>query len=376
MKGRMTLVGTYGGKMVTSRDNKVLFQGSGPIDGPYEVGSSTRSELGGFTAPLLLVNILSKYWGIRHRCEFQWLTDSKAAISKVKIYTTGSKRHQPPSKYPDHSDYVKTIMELCKELKCNITPHWIKGHQDDDVEYDKLSRDAKLNVDLDQLATHHRTKAISKPMRHIEHVESQVVSLTINGCRFPGNWETNLRCWSINGSYMKTYLLKLHQWSDRTWAKIDFTTVKSQFRNLTATQKTQRFKFIHNLQPVGTRKAKMAQTHTLEMLQCPCCKSAPETQIHMMIHCRHNPEYEAARNSSILSGGSKYNKAHQFVNVILDCLMQWIDDPTTIPSVETPYDTKIASYSDMMKPHMLHILKTALHLRQQKPGFVVNSSIQ
>jgi hypothetical protein len=107
-------IGTFGWKMVTSHNNKVLFQGSGPIDGPHEVGSSTRSELGGFAAPLLLAASLAKYWGIRHRCEFHWLTDSTAAISKVKLYTTRSR--YKPRKYPDHSDYVTTIMDLIKEL--------------------------------------------------------------------------------------------------------------------------------------------------------------------------------------------------------------------------------------------------------------------
>lgn len=50
--------GSFGWKIV---DNhlKPLFQGSGPVDGPMEVGSSTRSELGGLTAPLLLITTLA-----------------------------------------------------------------------------------------------------------------------------------------------------------------------------------------------------------------------------------------------------------------------------------------------------------------------------
>ena len=61
--------GTFGWKLVTPK-KKVLFTGSGPIDGPIEIGSSTRSELGGFTGPLLLVTLLARFWGLRHRCRF------------------------------------------------------------------------------------------------------------------------------------------------------------------------------------------------------------------------------------------------------------------------------------------------------------------
>ena len=40
-----------------------LFQGSGIIDGPIEVESSTYSKLGGFTALLLLATALAKFLG-------------------------------------------------------------------------------------------------------------------------------------------------------------------------------------------------------------------------------------------------------------------------------------------------------------------------
>jgi hypothetical protein len=83
-------VGTFGWKIVDRR-RIPLFQGSGPIDGPTEVGSSTRSELGGFTAPLVLIQAISRYWGLKHRCKFYWIVDSKAAMAKVKMYSQRGK---------------------------------------------------------------------------------------------------------------------------------------------------------------------------------------------------------------------------------------------------------------------------------------------
>ena len=79
-------IGTFGWRILRP-PNLILFQGSGPVDGPRESGTSTRSELGGFAAPLLLVAAIARFWGIQHRCKFRWIVDSTAAISKVEMVT-------------------------------------------------------------------------------------------------------------------------------------------------------------------------------------------------------------------------------------------------------------------------------------------------
>ena len=68
------------------------------INGPTDVGSSTRSELGGFTgAPLILIQAISRYWGLKHRCKFYWIRENM--------------------KYPDNSDYVSVICDIVKQLQ-------------------------------------------------------------------------------------------------------------------------------------------------------------------------------------------------------------------------------------------------------------------
>jgi ribonuclease HI len=196
--GLANTIGTFGWKIVAifRQNEQVLYQGAGTIDGPTEVGSSTRSELGGLTAPLLLATTLAKFWGIRHKCQFRWLTDSTSAISKVRMYTV----HGRSQRYPDHSDYVLAIQELAAELKRPIAAQWVKGHQDEDRPYDELTREAKLNVDVDALATtQYDHISRNPPMRSIDHLPNQKITLTINGKRFPSNWDVNVR-WSINGT--------------------------------------------------------------------------------------------------------------------------------------------------------------------------------
>lgn len=60
-------LGTFGWKIMTNKD-MVIYHGTGPVDGPPETARSTRSELGGYAAPLLLIAAIARFWGLRHRC--------------------------------------------------------------------------------------------------------------------------------------------------------------------------------------------------------------------------------------------------------------------------------------------------------------------
>lgn len=98
--------GTFGWKITTSK-HTAIFHGYGPVDGPIKIGSSTRSDkLGGFTAPLLLVTVLSRHWELRHSCKFRWLADSEVAINRVTFVT---RKDHSPTKQADNSDYLSTI---------------------------------------------------------------------------------------------------------------------------------------------------------------------------------------------------------------------------------------------------------------------------
>lgn len=127
-----------------------------------ELNSLTRSELGGYVAPLLLrITLISRFWGLRHRCKFYWIVDSKLAIAKVKLYSGNQENHQ----YPDHCDYISVIRELQHELRQPLKSIWIRGHQDDNKGYDDLSPRAKLNVVADTMATQFRVSGKQRPIK-------------------------------------------------------------------------------------------------------------------------------------------------------------------------------------------------------------------
>lgn len=115
--------GTFGWKILDDR-KLVLYQGSGPVDGPFNSAKSTRCEIGGlFTTPMLLLTVIAKCCGIRHRCKLNWIVDIQAAISKVSInIQPGAK----PCRQSDEFNLLAFLSMLKNELRCPLKITWTK----------------------------------------------------------------------------------------------------------------------------------------------------------------------------------------------------------------------------------------------------------
>jgi hypothetical protein len=74
------------------------------------------------------------------------------------LVTTITKREKNTAPYPNTTlqsdwDLIKEIYTTYQHLNiANVSFKWIKGHQDTDIPYDKLSIPAQFNVDADRLA--------------------------------------------------------------------------------------------------------------------------------------------------------------------------------------------------------------------------------
>ena len=74
------------------------------------------------------------------------------------LVTTLAKRNEYTTPYPNSTlqsdwDLIEEIYTTYQHLNiANVTFKWIKGHQDFDTPYDKLSFPAQYNVDADRLA--------------------------------------------------------------------------------------------------------------------------------------------------------------------------------------------------------------------------------
>jgi hypothetical protein len=330
--------GTFGWK-ITNKTHLTLFQGSGPIDGPHEIGSSTRSELGGFTAPLLLITSLARHWGLKHRCKFRWLADSQVAINRVTVVT---RKDYSPTKQPDNCDYLSTIKELYRELRRPIQAQWIKSHQDSRTPYAALSREAKLNVDADELATLCHNLPKSKPQRNIDHVPATKLSISILHTRFSGNLDSNIR-YHINGGYLRAHLQKRKQWSDSVWDTIDWNAFGRHLRSMDLRHQPAHLKLIHGLLPLGTRRFMISSVPDPQLKLCPCCQLQDEDHPHLL-QCNENPSREKATNNLILAI-TKDN--HPSRPAFASCIQSYLSSPTTPVTFSNP------KFPDHLKP-LLH----------------------
>ncbi|KAI2503242.1 hypothetical protein MHU86_11179 [Fragilaria crotonensis] len=208
--------GTFG--WVISTRKFPLFQCGGPVDGPFDTNSSTRSELAGFASSLLFITGLARYWGLKHRSRFKWITDSKAALSKVRLIT---RRGWRATRQPNEADLLSIIASLLQELRCKVVYAWIKGHQDRLNSYDSLPFLVRLNVSADFLATRYRLRGKLKSSQRVDHDPSQKISISIHGCRLTSQYDDCLR-FHINGYHLRQYIQDKRKWSDKVWDDVDF----------------------------------------------------------------------------------------------------------------------------------------------------------
>ena len=130
------------------------------------------------------------------------------------------------------------------------------------------------------------------------------------------------------------------------------------------------FKFMHNLHPLGKRKQQMGnkldQTTTLDT--CPCCNACTEDQRHFIL-CANNPNSSQAHIVSLTTYGSKYRENHKFVDIMTDCIEQWLTEPHRNPGIDFPTNPKLYPYTDHLEPHMITILQDALD-EQHRIGWI------
>jgi hypothetical protein len=310
--------GTFGWKL-TTQNYTTLFHGYGPVDGPMEIGSSTRSELGGFTAPLLLVTVLARHWGLRHRCTFRWLADSKVAINRVTFVT---RKDHSPTKQPDNSDYLSTIKDLFRELRRPLKTKWIKSHQDGKMSYDKLTPDAKLNVDVDDLATKCHNDKKARPRRATEHIPAAKMSISILNTRYYGNVDDHIR-YHINGGYLRCYTQGRHSWSDKVWNMIDMEAFGRNFKVIPLKHQPAHAKFIHNQLPLGDRLYQRSAVKDDNLKKCPLCQTTDEN-IHHFIHCSKNINRSKSIHTMLQT---VLKDEHPSKPALASCIEQYLTNP-------------------------------------------------
>jgi hypothetical protein len=206
---------------VNQRPGKKLITGSGPVDGPVDQASSTRSELHGFAAPLEYIHHLARYYSMQLKGEFEWECDSQCALNRIGVLLTFTQRRRQPY----NADIISNLTHrLGQNRTMTIKSTWVQAHQDEKKLPGQILSDAALrNIEVDSIAEDYlldpRQPQTSDNAAHVGG--AQAISICIQGTRVTGRYEDAIRE-SIEGSYLRQYLSAKHDWSDSMWSCIDW----------------------------------------------------------------------------------------------------------------------------------------------------------
>jgi hypothetical protein len=335
-------IGTHGWIISTGR--KVLFKCAGPVDGPFDLASSTRCELSGCASSLLMLVVLSRMWGLRHKCSFRWFCDSKSAISRVNRFC---RRGSTTTRMPSDADLLSLIKVLLAELRRKFTAVWVKGHQDTLTAYQHLPLSARLNIDADFLTTRYRLRGRLKSKERIEHEPSQQFSISINGIRLTGQYDASIR-FHVNSYHLRRYIQDQNSWPDSVWDEVDFKAFGDYFRKVRPSRLAIHMKMVHEQLPLGERRYQQAKVQDESQKLCPCCREETESMLHFLC-CDHNP----CKTSSLQTLGSDIcNSDHHPCRYLITAgLKHWYG------STGGAFQPDVSSYP----PHMNDVIQQALH---------------
>jgi hypothetical protein len=327
---------------VISTGKEILYQGSGPVDGPSQSHTSTRSELGGCASVLLLLTSLSKLWGTKHRCKFKWYTDSRSAISRVKKFSRyrSFRRRMPPD-----ADLLTIISDCLHTLRRPFKAKWIKAHQDRVASYDSLPLPARLNIDADFLATRYRSQGKLRTSAQVDHVSDQQLSIYLNGLPVLNHFDDQVR-FHINSYHQRQYMQERNVWSDTIWNDVDFHSLGLHLKRIPLGHQPQHIKFLHDLLPLGIRRHREASIQTDALMLCPCCRTHKETATYLL-QCIDN---DLVSSLDQLRKDIWTNDTHPVRYVLLEGIQHW--------SLGTPgpFRPSISQYPI----HLQHIIATAV----------------
>jgi hypothetical protein len=381
-----------------SSKNVVLLEGAGPVDGPYDVANSTRCELGGFAASILLLSLMQKLWGTQHKCKLRWVTDSKAAMSNVNKALDDSRLTK---RQPNNPDLLAIIHTEINSFRRRIKPIWVKGHQNStggNQSNGNSHHDVQGNNRADELATWYREASGKRQsIESIDHVGESQVSISVNGTRLVSQVEGCIR-YHIDGYHLRQYLQVANKWTDRTWETIDVEVLGAYLKRLDAKSQIARTKFVFNQWHTGFRRHQFSPVKDNDLLLCPCCKAEIETTTHVL-QCKKNPVREKCISSfrkamspinphpvfTILKGGIiSWLQAEEEYNVDVDIFptkfrpsaTKGLEDQTTIGwefaikgylSVEWRYMANVDMFdgTSQQEGSGLHIIKTILKATHQ-----------
>lgn len=201
---------TYCSWKLVNRELRVIFEGSGPVDGHMLQSGSTRVELFGLGSPLAYICEYSLFYRVPIQGKIKWICDNQVALTRVeKTIPKNSKCQSQPNKV----DIISFIADELQSLHQPFLSWCIKTTSNDTIVY--LHESSLTLAGANRLATHHReTSTHNHLCQHIDHFPTTNINL--------GDFNETRICHHVNGTYLHIYFCKIKGWKSTTYKSIDW----------------------------------------------------------------------------------------------------------------------------------------------------------
>jgi hypothetical protein len=282
--------GTFG--LVVSIEEKIVWEGCGPVDGNPDTESSKRSELFGYAGLLefllMLDRLILPQEVISPITQVRTCIDNSSVVTQLRAFLLG---HQPKRAYPHNADIISHIRSLWTQLpRFNHKVFWVKAHQDDEYSFHLLDLPAQLNVCAEAMATEYSDNAKhsskSPSSQQPAFFPSANVSLLINLLRLTSQYTESIR-FHIHGTTHCDHLQKSRKaWKlDSVWNNIDMQGLGITFNSLDTPSQHFTSKMLHgwlNTGRTSTRQNNKGPTfRPLPLLSSP----KQNLQTYSTLHC-------------------------------------------------------------------------------------------
>ena len=315
--------GTFG--LVISVEDKIIWEGCGPVDGNPETASSKRSELFGY-AGLLEVLLLMDTLMLPPKdtyptTQVNTFIDNISVVTQLQAFLLG---YRPKRAYPHDADIISHIRWLWTQLpRFNHEVSWVKAHQDDKINFNLLPLQAQLIVSADALATEYEMNAkhpSDTPRSQPAFFSSANVCLSINTQRITSQYSESIR-FHINGTKHRAHLQKTRpNWkSDAVWNNLDMQGLGISFKSLDTPLQHFTTKMLHGWLNTGHQREKLTKDSL-----CPCCQAPDETFEHIL-RCKSEAS-ETARKAALQTISKLDKRGSTTWRVLHQGIKNWLQD--------------------------------------------------
>jgi hypothetical protein len=329
--GSMANNTTTFGWMIGTPTGQRLIWGSGPGYGP---ATSHRAECWGKLSAVRFLHHLSLFTKQPFPATLQImsLADNKGLVTSLQRRMTYETVY-PNATLKSDWDLIEEIYQTYTQIpSIRVTFDWIKGHQDYDKAYDRLSIPAQYNVDADTLANAHmeedgnyRPTSSSTPASRCIF---QINKRTIHGHYIPEIRE------AASVPALRAYLRSRHHWSPKTLKSIQWKWFQLAANNYTHTD-NHLTKLVHDQLPTQTYKAKQGGQPWLPT-KCRYCNTGADETFEHLLRCDHqySQRFRKTLPLTVLQYCTKRKTPHNFHVTLVIALEDLLRDKPPLESIE------------------------------------------